>query len=205
MKNHPILPLLLAVATVSAAPATLPSELKYDRLAVEYSAGGDVRSYGVSAQALLGGRFLVGAVVGENKFKDLGTTAGRDTSAVLGYKFALPQGDLVASLGYGQVQASGLSGTKAIALQGDATTLGLAWRQRLNESYEYSVGCAYAGNRQTIRSTSGATVTTASASDHDTLVSLELRYNVSSNVDVTLGYTFASGGNIWSLSTGYNF
>jgi len=211
MKNHPILPLLLSAVAVSAAPANIPAELKYDRVAVEYASGGDGRSYGISGEALLGGHFLLGGGVLENKFKQYGTTAGRSTGFKLGYKFTLGQGDLIASALYGQVQASGqipasgTTGAKSIALQGSETTYDLTWRQRINENYEFSVGYDYATSRQTLRSTLGTTVTNVATKDHVDSVNLGLRYNFSANLDVTLGYSFVSGGNVWSLSTGYSF
>ena len=204
MRTYPILPLLLA-AVVSAAPSNLPAELKYDRLSVDYARGGDDRAYGVNGRALLGGCFLLGGGVSENRFKSLGTTAGRGTDLALGYVFALPKGDLIASAGYGQVQANGLAGTRTLALQAEASTYGLAWRQRLGESYELSLGYAYTADRQTLRSTVGTTVTTTTVKDHDGAVNLGLRYNVDAHVDVTLGYGLFSGSNVWSVSTGYNF
>jgi hypothetical protein len=206
MQHHPILPLLLAVATVSAAPSNVPAELKYDRLAFGYASSSDARSYGLAGEALLGGHILVGGGIADEKFKSLSGISGRSTDFQLGYKFTLGQGDLILSAGYGQIQASGSVGTSKLDSVGDSKSLGLAWRQRLNEAWEYSVGYTYSRTVQTLRSTNtNSVVTSATATDHDSAVNFALRYNLTANVDVTFGYTFVSGGNVWSLSTGYNF
>lgn len=206
MQHHPILPLLLAVATASAAPTNVPAELKYDRLGVGYASGGDGHSYGITGEALLGGHFLVGGGVNDETTKGLVGLSGRSTEFQLGYKFTLGQGDLILSAGYGQIQSAGTSGTSKLDLAGDSKSLGLAWRQRLNEAWEYSVGYTYDRTAQTLRSTNiNSVVTSATTTDHDSSVNLGLRYNVDANVDVTLGYCFVSGGNVWSISTGYNF
>jgi len=205
MKNSLICSFLLAAAVVSAAPSNLPAELKYDRLAVEYAGGGDVRSYGVGGQALLGGRFLVGGAFSENRFKNLGTTSGRGADVTLGYVLPLAKGDLIATVGYGQVQATGQSGTKAIALLDDTTSLGLTWRQRISEVYEFSLGYGHATDRRTIRSTVGTTTTTTTPQGHEGSVDLGLRYKVGPHLDLTFGYTFVAGPNRWTLSSGYTF
>ena len=205
MKNSLIFSFLFAAAVVSAAPSNLPAELKYDRLAVEYAGGGDVRSYGVGGQALLGGRFLVGGAFREHDFKNLGTTSGRGADFTLGYALPLAKGDLIATVGYGQMQASGQSGTKAIALLEDTTSLGLAWRQQISEVYEFSLGYVHATDRQTIRSTAGTTTTTTTPQGHEGSVNLGLRYKMGPHLDLTFGYTFVAGPNRWTLSSGYTF
>jgi len=206
MKHTPILPLLLTAVAASAAPANVPAELKYDRLAIGYASSSDGHASGITGQALLGGHFLVGGGLSDETFKGVAKLSGRSTEFQLGYKFTLGQGDLLLSAGFGQVQATGTSGTLKLDSVGESKSLGVTWRQRLNETWEYSVGYAYSRTEQTLRSTTLANVVTAAtATDHDSVVNLGLRYNVGANMDVTLGYGIVSGGNVWSISTGINF
>ena len=89
MKNLPTLPLLLSAVAVSAAPASGPAELKYDRLAVGYTSGSDTRSYSLTGTALVGGHILVGGSVSDYKVKALAVATGRGVTFDLGYKFTL--------------------------------------------------------------------------------------------------------------------
>lgn len=196
---------LLASAQVIAAPDNIPGELKYDRLAAFHGRGGEVRSYGVSGQALLGGHFLVGGQASEETFAALGDISGRSTGFTLGYKFTEATGDFLITVTRRQIRASGGAGTATRELDGEATTLGLTWRQRLSAAFEGFVGYGHTTRRETTRSTIGGVVTTVRSRDYEGALNLALRYNATANVDVTLGYAVVPGGNVWSIATGYNF
>jgi hypothetical protein len=209
MKNTTLLTLtLLAASSAAFAQSSLnKSGLSYDRVSVGYSSSSDVREFGVSATALLGDNVLVSGTYQDVKFKNFGSVSGTATGFGLGYKFGVGSGDLVLSLGYAQLQAAGLSGATVIAAAGEATTLGLAWRQKISDSLEYGVSYTY--SRTNVVSggydlVSGATASNGS-STNDSQLGLSLRYNLTKAFDVTAGYTFAKGSNIWSLSAGYNF
>lgn len=196
---------LLASAQVIAAPANIPGELKYDRLAAFHERGGDVRSYGVSGQALLGGRFLVGGQASEEAFAAMGDISGRSMGFTLGYKFTEATGDFLITVTRSQTRASGVAGAVTWELDSEATTLGLTWRQRLSDTFEGFVGYGHASRRETARATIGGGVTSSRGRDYAGALSLALRYNATANVDVTAGYAIVSGGNVWSIATGYNF
>jgi hypothetical protein len=198
-------PFLLASAQVIAAPANIPGELKYDRLAAFYGGGGAVRSHGVSGQALLGGHFLVGGQGSEETFTEVGDISGRSTGFTLGYKFTEATGDFIVSVARSQVLASGVVGAGTRSLEGEATTLGLTWRQRVSDHFEGFIGYGHTSRRRTTRATVGGVVTSASTRDLEGAVNLALRYDAHANVDVTFGYAIVSGGNVWNLSAGYNF
>ncbi len=207
MKTIPVrAPLfLLASAQVIAAPANIPGELKYDRLAAFHGQGGEVRSQGVSGQALLGGCFLVGGQGSQETFTEFGDISGRSTGFTLGYKFTEATGDFIVSVTRSQVRASGGAGVATRELDGEATTLGLTWRQRVSDAFEGFVGYGHTSRRERTRTTIGGVATAASTRDHEGALNLALRYNATANVDVTFGYALVSGGNVWNLSAGYNF
>ena len=196
---------LLASAQVVAAPANIPGELKYDRLAAFHERGGEGRSYGVSGQALLGGRFLVGGQASEESFPSLGDITGRSTGFTLGYKFTEATGDFLITVTLSQIRASGGAGAVTWELDGEATTLGLTWRQRLSDAFEGFVGYGHTSRRETARATIGGVVTSSLGRDYEGALNLALRYNATANVDVTFGYAIVPGGNVWSIGTGYNF
>jgi hypothetical protein len=209
MKNTTLATLtLLAASSAAFAQSSLnKSGLSYDRVSVGYSSSSDVRTFGVNASALLGDNVLVGGNYQDVTFKNFGSVSGTATGFGLGYKFSVGSGDLVLSLGYAQIQAAGLSGSTVIAAAGESTTLGLAWRQKISDSLEY--GVSYVHGRTNVVAGGYDLVSGASSSNgsstNDNQLGLTLRYNLSKAFDVTAGYAFASGGNIWSLSAGYNF
>lgn len=209
MKNTTLATIVLIAASSAAfAQSSLnKSGLSYDRVSVGYSSSSDVRSFGVNASALLGDNVLVGGNYQDVKFKNFDSVSGTSTGFGLGYKFSLGSGDLVLSLGYAQIQAAGLSGATVVAAAGESTTLGLAWRQKISDSLEYGVSYVH-GSTNVVSGgydlVSGASSSNGSSTNDDQL-SLSLRYNLTKSFDVTAGYTFASEGNIWSLSAGYNF
>jgi hypothetical protein len=208
MKNLPTLPLLLSAVAVSAAPASGPAELKYDRLAVGYTSGSDTRSYSLTGTALVGGHILVGGSVSDYKVKALADATGRGVTFDLGYKFTLEPfefGDLIISASFGQLDVSRQSGANSIASQAEQTSAGLTWRQAINQYFEYSLGYSYVSTDVVGSTTIGGTTTRFTRKDYQSLGSLGLRYNVKANADISLGFTFASGGHVWSLSTGYTF
>ena len=205
MKNLPTLPLLLSAVAVSAAPASGPAELKYDRLAVGYTSGSDTRSCSLTGTALVGGHILVGGSVSDYKVKALADATGRGVTFDLGYKFTLELGDLIVSARCGQLDVARQSGTNSVALQAEETSAGLTWRQAINQYFEYSLGYNYVSTDAVGSATIGGTTTRFTRKDHQSLGSLGFRYNVNANADISLGFTFASGEHAWSLSTGYNF
>ena len=147
----------------------------------------------------------MGGGVHGKTYGDLGTTSGRGADFALGYAFALGKGDLIASAGYGQVQAAGQDGGRSLALEEEARTCGLTWRQRLDETWEYTLGFAHVSERRTVRATVGASVTTTMTREQGGVVNLGLRYLLDAHVDLVLGYALGAGGNLWSVSTGYTF
>jgi hypothetical protein len=209
MKNTTLLTLTLVAASTSAFAQSSynKSGLTYDRISVGYASSSDVRSWGVEGTALLGDNFLIGGTYQDLKFKNLGSTTGTGTGFDIGYKFTAGPGDLVFSLGYGQLQAAGLVGNTVVLAAGETTTYGLAWRQKINDSLEYAV--SYVHSRNNVVSGGYDLTTGASAgngsSTNDNQLGLSLRYNFTKSFDATVGYTFAKGSNIWSLSAGYNF
>jgi len=210
MKNTTLLTLtLIAAASAVSAQSNLynKSGLSYDRVSVGYASSSDVREFGVSASALLGDNFLVGGTYQDLKAKNLGTVSGTGTGFDLGYKFTAGPGDLVFTVGYAQLQAAGVANGVAIIAAGETTVFGLAWRQKINDALEYSVSYQHSRNNVVAGGYdlySGASAANGS-STNDNQVGLALRYNFTKSLDVTAGYTFAKGGNIWSLSAGYNF
>jgi hypothetical protein len=210
MKNLPTLALLLSAVAVSAEPANSPAVLKYDRLAVSYADGSGTsgtRSFGVTGAALLGDRFIVGGSVSTYKLKAL-DAAGPLVTFDLGYKFTLEQGDLIVTTRYGQAQVSrgfGANSANSADLQADEISTGLTWRQEINQSFEYSLGYSYVITNVIINAPIGGARTRFSREIFDSVGSLGFRYNVNANVDISLGFSFGSGKQTWSLSTGYNF
>jgi hypothetical protein len=201
-----IVPPFLFVSTpLSAASADIPGGLKYDRLAAFHERGGDARSYGVSGQALLGGRFLVGGQASEESFPTLGDISGRSTGFTLGYKFTEATGDFLITVTRSQNRAGGVAGAVTWELDGEATTLGLTWRQRLSDTLEGFVGYGHTSHRETSRATLGGIVTSSRGRGQEGALNLALRFNATANADVTAGYAIVTGGNVWSIATGYNF
>jgi len=204
MKNLPTLALLLSAVAASAESANSPAGLNYDRLAVSYANGSGTRSFGVTGAALLGDRFIVGGSVSTYKLKDL-DAAGPLVTFDLGYKFTLEQGDLIVTTRYGQVQVSSGFGANSADLQADEISTGLTWRQAINQSFEYSLGYSYVITNATVNAPIQGARTRFTREIYDSVGSLGFRYNVNANVDISLGFTFGSGEQTWSLSTGYNF
>ena len=206
MKHTPILLLTLVAASASAASGT-GSGLNYNRVEVGYLSNDALKGYSVSATAELAhsGVIVSGIYADVDGKGAISGYGGYETGFTLAYKFNVGAGDLAVGFGYLQGQFGASNGV-AVAEQ---KSFGLQYRQALGSSAEFSVGY------QRVRTNLGAldvdafgNVYIAAGSVSENVFNLGLRYNFTSNLDVSLTYAFASKdttGNTLGLSAGYSF
>ena len=211
MKTTPILLLTLVAASASAASSYpgygLDQGLNYNRVGVGYLSNDAFKGFNVTGTAELGksGVLLSGTysdVSGKGDFKGI---SGYMTGFGLAYKFDIGPGDLAVGFNYLQGQFGAVDGVAVAEQKG----FGLQYRQEIGANFELLVGY------QRVRTNLGALavdelgfidglVTTTSVN----VFNVGLRYNVTSKLDISLGYAFQAkeaGGDTLSASVGISF
>ena len=172
----------------------------YNNLQVQYLSSDNLSSGRLMMQSTLAGSdFFVDAYVASGSGKQL--LAGsmlRGAYADLGYKLRVGPGDLNFTVGYAQQQLSGGINEG----YGSDVVLGLAWRQKLNEVWEYSLMYQHWNGTFTFP-------IAKVANDVDGVYG-ELKYHFWRKTYLSLAYqnahTSGSGTeSTWCLGVGYNF
>jgi hypothetical protein len=209
---------ILALSTLAAASAVAQSSpakgngLVYDRIGVGYAQNDTTDGLNGSFTALLGSHILVGGAYSDlDGRKDFSGVSGNGSSFSLGAKFEVGPGDLIIAYTYTQIQLSGVDEGLGLAagLNGDTDTFSATYRMALNSSIEFAVGVSRLSGDADYAvidfTDSPPTVPLADTVDFsDTAGTVSVRFNLTKQFDVTLGYTFADD-NTWSISAGYNF
>ncbi len=212
MKNTPLIALaLLTAASAAAQTNTGKSGLPYDRIAGSYSSDGDVRSTIFSGTALLGS-FLVGGNYTLKDYDDFGTFTSKHAGLTLGYLVGTGDADVIFSATYGRGSGSGVVAGAQVAADVDEFGYGIAWRQRLNASLDYTFSYNHTRFNYAAGFYAGGVSVVGDAVDSVDTVGLSLRYAFSKSLDFVLGYSHGLGGgglggnsNTWSLSLGWYF
>lgn len=207
MKHTPsILLLTLVAASAAAAPAT-GSGLNYDRVEVGYLSNDSLKGFNVGATAELGhsGVLVTGIYADVDGKGDIAGYGGYETGFGLAYKFNVGPGDLAVGFSYVQGQFSSGNGVA----QAEQKGFGLQYRQAIGGNFEVLAGY------QRVRTNLGAlevdglgNVYVAAATSSVNVFNIGVRYNVTSNFDVSLGYLFqgtSAGGDTLGVSVGYSF
>jgi hypothetical protein len=204
MKHTPILLLTLVAASAAAAPA---AGLNYDRVEVGYLSNDALKGYSFGATAELGhsGVLVSGVYADVDGKGDIAGYGGYETGFGLAYKFNVGPGDLAVGFSYVQGQFGSGSGVAVAEQKG----FGVQYRQAIGSSFEVLAGY------QRVRTNIGAlevdgfgNIYAGVATSSVNVFNVGVRYNVTSNFDVTLGYTFqnlAAGGDTFAVSAGYSF
>ena len=183
------------------------SELNYNRVGAGYLSSDAMKGFtvGASADIANSGVLVSGSYSDVDGKGGLDALGGYMTGFGLAYKFDVGPGDLAVGLGYMQGQF-GASNAFAVAEQ---TSLGLQYRQAIGNSFEFSVGY------QRVRTNLGAlevdgfgNIYAAAGTSSVNVFNVGVRYNLSQNFDVSLGYAFqgtSAGGDTFSVSAGYSF
>jgi len=139
MKTTPFIALaFLAAASAEAQTKTGNSGLPYDRISVVRSFGSDVHSTGVVGSVQIWD-FLLGADHTHSSYSNLGTVTGKRTGFNLGYLVGTGDADLILSVNYANSDGSGtLANGTAATVDADTFGVGVAWRQRINASLDYT-------------------------------------------------------------------
>jgi hypothetical protein len=209
MNNTPLIALVFLAAAASAQSNLGKSGLSYDRVSVGYGSSGDVHSTGLSGTALLGDSVLIGGNYIQSDYANLGTLTSKSTGFSLGYKVSAGDADVIFSVRYAQLQASGVVGNAAIIGSADQLGYGVAWRQKLNAALDYSFAYSHARTNTLVGGydlATGASAGNGSTEAEDD-IQFSLRYSFTKSLDLTLGYDFSLGGGNdgWSISLGYSF
>lgn len=206
MKTTPFIALaFLTAASAEAQTKTGNSGLPYDRLSVVRSFGSDVHSTGVVGSVQVWD-FLIGADFSRSTYSKLGTLTDKKTGFTLGYLVGTGDADLIFSLNYAKGKGTGVlhNGTSAV-FDGEQSGGGVAWRQRINASLDYTFSYGHLRTNYT-----GTFI--ASPVDSQDILGLSVRYAFNKSVDFTLGYSHGLGGggiigdkNTWSVALGCFF
>ncbi len=208
MKNITLLTLtLVAAATASAQSSLGKPGLSYDRLGVSYITGDDIKGYSVQASALLGDSIIVSGGYQDSDFKNLDAVTGTSTGFGLGYRFGTGAGDVIVSFGYAQVQAGGVDGGAAVLAAGEEMSVGIGYRQMINDALEFGVSYSRARQEVVAGGVDLATGLTAFDGSSQSVNQFGgfLRYHATKSFDLTLGYANSDSSDNWSLSATYKF
>jgi len=82
---------------------------------------------------------MLGADHTRSTYSNLGTVTGKRTGFNLGYLVGTGDADLILSVNYANSDGSGtLTNGSAASVDADTFGLGVAWRQRINASLDYT-------------------------------------------------------------------
>lgn len=213
MKTTPFIALaFLTAASAQAQTKTGNSGLPYDRISVVRSFGSDVHSTGVVGSVQLWD-FLLGADYTRSNYSNLGTVTGKRTGFNLGYLVGTGDADLILSVNYANSEGSGtLTGGTAASVDASALGFGVAWRQRINASFDYTFSYGHSRTQYEAGYSFSGLALAGKATDSTDNVGLSLRYAFNKSVDFTLGYSHSLGGgglagdkNTWSVALGWFF
>jgi hypothetical protein len=193
---------LVAAASAFAQSATATSGLSYNSIHAYYAGSNNQDSLVVDAQAQLGTtNFFVNAGFEANSGKSsLSGYNDRQVSIDLGYKLTVGPGDLNFTVGY--VQDQELAAAYPDASNGLA--LGAAWRQKINQSFEYIISYQHISGSISSNGVKSA--------NNDDAIAAEVRYYFTPKFDLALGYQWdkstgssSKGNSTWFVGVGYNF
>lgn len=194
-----IIPTIALLALASSASAQVAGAKKnavtYDRVGISYASNDYVDGFGISTSADVGSGVIIGGSFTDLSIDDL-SADGRGVSASIGFAQPIGAGSVYLGISYQQLWAAG--GLGAGALEGTGYTL--TYRHAISSLIELGAGV------QHLKYTGGITdgVTVWGGDDSDTQWGVNVRFNLTKEFDVTLGYVFADE-DTWSLSLGYNF
>lgn len=208
MKTTPILLLtLLAASAAAASSAGLDHGLNYNRVEVGYLRNDSLKGFNVAATAELAnsGVLVTGMYADVDGKADIAGYGGYETGFGLAYKFHVGAGDLAVGFTYLQGQfASGYG-----IAQAEQKGVGLQYRQAIGGNFEVLAGY------QRVRTNLGAlevdgfgNIYAGAATTSLNVFNVGLRYNVTRNFDLSLGYAFqgaAAGGDTLGVSVGLSF
>ncbi len=186
----------LVAASASAQVATSKKHvITYDRVGLGYSSNDYADAFAITASADVGSGIIIGGTFSDLSI-DNSDADGRGVSASIGYAQPIGTGSVYAGISYQQLWAAGFSGGGAL----EATGYTLAYRHSVSSLIELGAGVLH------LKYSGGVTdgVDVIAGSDSDTQWGLNVRFNLTKEFDVTLGYIFGDE-NTWSISAGYNF
>ena len=213
MKTTPFIALaFLTAASAEAQTKTGNSGLPYDRISVVRSFGSDVHSTGLVGSVQVWD-FVLGADHTRSTYSNLGTVTGKRTGFNLGYLVGTGDADLILSVNYANSDGSGtLTNGSAASVDADTFGLGVAWRQRINASLDYTFSYGHARTKYKAGYAFSGLALPVSTPDSSDNVGLSVRYAFNKSVDFTLGYAHSLGGgglagdkNTWSVALGWFF
>lgn len=206
MKTTPLIALaLLTAVSAEAQTKTGNSGLPYDRISVVRSFSSDIHSTGVVGSVQLWD-FLLVADHARSTYSDLGTVTSKRNGLSLGYLVGTGDADLILSVNFAKGSWNGVldDGTK-VDFDADTFGCGVAWRQRINASLDYTFSYGHARTKY-------PDAVLGSPADSVDNVGLSVRYAFNKSVDFTVGYSHALGGggvigdkNTWSVGLGWFF
>jgi len=213
MKTTPFIALaFLTAASAEAQTKTGNSGLPYDRISVVRSFGSDVHSTGLVGSVQVWD-FVLGADHTRSTYSNLGTVTGKRTGFNLGYLVGTGDADLIFSVNYAKGNGSGrLDDGTSVAVDADMLGCGVAWRQRINASLDYTFSYGHARTKYKAGYSFAGLPVAANTTDSVDNVGLSVRYAFNKSVDFTLGFTHGLGGggvvkdkNTWSVALGWFF
>jgi hypothetical protein len=213
MKTTPFIALaFLAAASAEAQTKTGNSGLPYDRISVVRSFGSDVHSTGVVGSVQVWD-FLLGADHTRSTYSDFGSVTGKRTGFNLGYLVGTGDADLIFSVNYANAEGSGqLNNGTAVTVDASTLGFGVAWRQRINASFDYTFSYGHSRTQYEAGYSFSGLALAGKATDSVDNVALSLRYAFNKSIDFTLGYSHGLGGgglagdnNTWSVALGWFF
>jgi|LauGreDrversion4_2_1035121.scaffolds.fasta_scaffold29233_2 hypothetical protein len=212
MKTTPFIALaFLTAASAEAQTKTGNSGLPYDRISVVRSFGSDVHSTGLVGSVQVWD-FLLGASHTKSEYTNWDRVTAKRTGLSLGYLVGTGDADLIFSVNYAKAKASENDGVASATLDADTLGVGIAWRQRINASFDYTFSYGHARTKYQGAVSFGGLTFADNATDSVDNVGLSLRYAFNKSVDFTLGYTHGLGGggivedkNTWSVALGWFF
>ena len=207
MKNTLLTVSLLSAAAALSAQSAGSPKMSYDFIRAGYVQGEEIKGLAISGTALLGEHVLIGGSYQDLTARNLDDVDGEASTFNLGARFGVGSGDIIIGASYGQLQGAGFDGATAVAVAANVTSLGIAYRHSVNETWEAFVSydrvrTEYAAGSYDL-DTGAALVGAASQSDNQ--FGVAVRCNVSKEIDVTVGYAWVDGDGAFSISAGYNF
>lgn len=216
MKTTPLIALaLLTAVSAEAQTKTGNSGLPYDRISVVRSFGSNVHSTGVVGSVQVWD-FLLGASHTNSEYSQWDRVTAKRNGLSLGYLVGTGDADLIFSVNYAKAKVVETieAGTSA-TIDADTMGVGVAWRQRINASFDYTFSYGHARTKYQVKNGSLAGFRFADfvlAADSVDTVGLSLRYAFNKSVDMTLGFSHGLGGggvvedkNTWSVGLGWFF
>lgn len=194
-----IIPTIALLALASSASAQVAGAKKnaitYDRIGLGYASNDFASTFGITASADVGSGVIIGGTFDDISIDD-SDVDGRGVSASIGYAQPIGAGSIYAGISYQQLWAAGLDGAGAL----EATGYTLTYRHAVSSLIELGAGVVH------LKYTGGITdgYDLIAGSDSDTQWGVNVRFNLTKEFDISLGYVFADE-DTWSISAGYNF